>query len=213
MDNQFLALFPTAVGLYNLEKPLTEKEKSFIMGLERRPNLGNSTSLENYLLENKKLSRLKEFFYKSVNHYFNEVYQPMFDVSLKITQCWANFSERNQWHHQHAHPNSFISGVFYVHSNNELDKIVFLKPGGYRQIDIPHEHDKWNMFNSETWFLNSIENQLILFPSSLTHNVEVIETDRIRVSLSFNTFPQGIIGDAKTLTECVVEKDIKKGKK
>lgn len=212
MENQIVPLFPIPIGFYRLEKPLNENEKNFIMNLERRPNLGNSTSVKNYLLEEKKLSRLKDFFNESVNNYFNEVYRPMFDVKCKITQCWANYSEKGQWHHQHSHPNSFISGVFYVNSDSEKDKIFFHK-SGYKQIDIPHEQDNWNIYNSETWYFPAIENQIILFPSSLSHNVETIDTDRIRVSISLNTFPIGFLGDSRTLTECILEKDTKKGKK
>lgn len=212
MENQILSLFPTPVGLYNLEKPLTDSEKSFIMNLERRPNMGNHTSVLNYLLDEKKLSRLKIFFNEAVNHYFNEVFRPQFDVKLKITQCWANYSEKGQWHHLHAHPNSFVSGVFYVNSDKQKDKIFFHK-SGFKQIDIPHEPENWNIFNSDAWWIPTIENQLILFPSSLSHNVDPVESDKTRVSISLNTFPIGFLGDSRTLTECILEKETKKGKK
>lgn len=213
MKNKIAPLFPTPIGLYDLEQPLTESEKSFIVNLEQGANMGNTSSVDRYLLRHKKLSRLKEFFYESVNHYFKEIYQPMYDVKLRITQCWANWCTKGQWHHKHAHPNSFISGVFYANSDQDKDRIYFYPSILYKQIDIPHHADNWNMFNTDSWWFPAVENQLILFPSGLQHSVDAIDTDRQRVSVSLNTFPVGVVGDFHTLTECILEDNTKKGKK
>ena len=42
---------------------------------------------------------------------------------------------------------------------------------------------------------------IVLFPSSLTHMVETKEGDNTRVSLAFNVFIKGTIGNNKQLTE------------
>jgi hypothetical protein len=39
----------------------------------------------------------------------------------------------------------------------------------------------------------------MLFPSSLTHMVETVQGDE-RVSLAFNTFPVGYVGEEESLT-------------
>lgn len=204
MNHSIVPLFPIPIGIYNFERKLKKSEKDFILNLERRPNTGNTTTVDSYLLKHKKLKKLKNFFKESANNFFREIYQPKFDVKLKITQCWGNFSEKGQWHHPHEHPNSFISGVFYVNSDSEADKILFLK-SGYKTIDIPRHNDKSNIYNSESWWFPSIENQLILFPSSLTHRVDPVVGNKTRISLSFNTFPIGIIGDNNSMTECLLE--------
>ena len=41
---------------------------------------------------------------------------------------------------------------------------------------------------------------LVLFPSSLTHMVETVQGEATRISLSFNTFPVGSIGEGVDLT-------------
>lgn len=205
-------LFPTPVGIYNFDSQLSQSEKDFIIGLDQTPNTGNTTSVQSYLFKEKKLSKLSQFCNEAANHFFQEIYRPIFDVKLKITQAWANYSKKGQWHHIHGHPNSFISGVFYVLADKDKDKIFFHK-SGYRQLEIPHDPNNWNAFNSDTWWFPCVENQLILFPSSLNHNVEIVDTDRFRVSLSFNTFPIGILGDDRSKTECILEHDLKKGKK
>jgi uncharacterized protein (TIGR02466 family) len=160
--------------------------------------MGNLTSVDTYLLSLKPMARLKKFFTEAVNSYFQEVYQPKFDVELRITQTWANYSERGMFHHYHAHPNSFVSGVFYVQTN-ESDKIFFNK-NIYENIQIPTEN--FNLFNSMSWWFPAEVNNLLMFPSGLHHNVPEVSEEHTRISISFNTFPQGILGNIHNLTEC-----------
>ena len=192
-------LFPTPIGFYELDSPITEDELAFVKGLEKRPNSGNLTSEDNYLFtEGNELDRLHEFALAKVKEYFQEVYAPKFEVQPYITQSWANYTDKGQFHHKHEHPNSFISGVLYLSADPKLDKIYFYK-NGYQQIKVPTEN--WNHWNSESWWFEVATNKLILFPSSLTHMVETVQSDETRISISFNTFLEGTIGDAKQLTE------------
>ena len=63
-------LFPTAVGFYDLDRPVTEKELQFIKDLETRANDGNTTSIDNYLLKSKEMKRIAAFIAKCVQDYF-----------------------------------------------------------------------------------------------------------------------------------------------
>jgi uncharacterized protein (TIGR02466 family) len=190
-------IFPTTVGMFDLDRTLTESELKCILGQEQRPNMGNATSVNNYLLKEKKLSKLHDFLNSSVNKYLEEIYKPKNDVSLYITQSWANYTEQGQFHHKHAHPNSFISGVFYVQSDNAKDRIYFYKDG-YSQLKVPPK--EWNLYNSDSWWFEAITGRLVLFPSSLTHMVVAVESEKTRVSLSFNTFLKGYVGSEDELT-------------
>ena len=191
-------LFPTPVGKFELGRELTVKEQNFVAAAERRPNMGNQSSKDNYVLKNKVLSDLNKFLSESANKYFQEVYRPRDDVKLYITQSWLNYTEPGQFHHKHAHPNSFVSGVFYLNADVTKDKIYFYKDG-YQQIKLPPTD--WNLWNSESWWFEAGIGILYMFPSSLTHMVEVVTADKTRVSLSFNTFLKGTIGDNSSLTE------------
>ena len=35
---------------------------------------------------------------------------------------------------------------------------------------------------------------LVIFPSSLMHNVPTVKSDQVRISLAFNTFVKGVLG-------------------
>ena len=195
-------LFPTPVAIYKLDRKLTEEELVFIKGQETRPNMGNVTSIDNKILQNHSMTKLRDFIESNVSEYFKTVYSPKHDVTLRITQSWINYTEPGQYHHKHAHPNSFVSGVFYPQANRETDKIYFYRDG-FQQIKFPPSD--WNVWNSESWWFEVGTGDLVLFPSSLTHMVETVKGKDTRISLSFNTFPVGLVGDEMDLTGLKLE--------
>ena len=196
-------LFPTPVGFFDLERDLTEQELKFINSLETRRNMGNTTSTDNYVLENKSLNKLRKFFEDSVTEFFAITHNPKNAVKLRITQSWVNFTNSGEYHHKHAHPNSLISGVFYIQSDNQKDRIFFYKDQYYQ---LKFEPKEFNYYNSESWWFEAIQGRLILFPSSLTHMVETLAPESAtRISLSFNTFPAGHLGVNVDLTELILK--------
>lgn len=194
-------LFPTPIGMFNLDRNLTDEEMLFFRGQETRPNMGNTTSVDNFILRQQNMTSLRGWIEDCVSEYFKATSNPAHDVHLRITQSWLNFSEQGQFHHKHAHPNSFVSGVFYINTNPD-DRIYFYKEG-YEQIKFPPKD--WNVYNSESWWFEAIKGQLILFPSSLQHMVPNVQGEDVRISLSFNTFPIGVVGDEMELTGLKLE--------
>jgi len=194
-------VFPTPVGFYDLDKPVTTKELQFIKDLETRANDGNTTSIDNYLLKSKEMKRIAAFIDKSVQSYFKEVYAAKHEVKPYVTQSWANYTTKGQYHHKHAHPNSFISGVFYASAMASRDRIYFYKDG-YQQLKVTTE--SWNHWNSESWWFPVESGKVVLFPSNLTHMVETVQVEDTRISIAFNTFLQGVTGDNQSLTELLL---------
>lgn len=201
---QINQLFPIPIGFFDLGRDCTPQELEFIHSLSQKPNMGNTTSENNYLLRCPEMSSLQKFFNNSAAEYFKEIYSPKYDVEIYVTQCWANYTKSLQYHHKHRHPNSFLSGVFYVDTDSSLDRIYF---GNDRLTSntIKITTENWNLYNSESWWFEAVKNRLIMFPSSLEHWVDAAQRDdRTRVSLSFNTFLKGTIGDNSQLTELII---------
>jgi uncharacterized protein (TIGR02466 family) len=190
-------LFPTPVAFSKFERELTEEELAFFKNQEQKPNQGNTTSANRKILEHALMVDVCAAIQKAIDTYFQEVYRPKFDVKLRITQSWMNYSEPGQFHHKHAHPNSFLSGCFYPQADKELDKLYFFNEP-YHRIKI-HSED-FNVYNSDSWWLPVGTGDIVIFPSSLTHMVEKVEAKETRISLSFNTFPVGYVGNDDSLT-------------
>jgi len=198
-----LSIFPTPVYKSTL-KNLSKKELLFVdkNKLNTHNNEGNITSNNSYILNEKEFKSLKKDITIKVEDYFDKIICPAGNITPYITQSWLNYTEKNQFHHRHTHPNSLVSGVFYINSNDEFDKIKFFKDNLHSTIKF--ETKNWNLWNSETWWLPVTTGDLILFPSSLTHMVETKEGDNTRVSLAFNVFVKGKLGDDYKLTELIL---------
>lgn len=195
-------LFPIPIGFFNYENGLTKNEHAFLISLEQQQNAGNTRSKDCYVLKNQRLSKIANFIELSAQEYFNKTINPKNNVRLKITQSWVNWTNTGEHHHKHAHQNSLISGCFYVNANKELDKIFFYKDAYFRIKMPPLE---WNTYNSESWWYSIGTNDLIFFPSDLVHMVPPVESSETRISLAFNMFPVGNIGDADALNELILE--------
>jgi uncharacterized protein (TIGR02466 family) len=197
------SIFPTPIYISKLNRELTNKELLFIEKnrLNSHKNEGNITSDNNYILSNKIFKDLKKELDLKVQDYFDKIISPANNITPYITQSWLNFTETNQYHHKHAHPNSLVSGVFYINCNEEHDKITFFNDK-YKTIKL--EIKDWNLWNSESWWFAVKTGDVILFPSSLTHMVETKQGDNTRISLAFNVFIKGTIGVNKSLTELIL---------
>ena len=66
------------------------------------------------------------------------------------------------------------------------------------------DEDKYNIWNSSSWWFGVETGQLVMFPSSTTHQVDTKKGNNTRVSLAFNTFYKGTIGSNSNLTELIL---------
>ena len=190
-------LFPLPIGSFKLDREFTQEELDFVNGQERRPNMGNTTSKDNNLFDRDEMKGLAEYVNASLDEYLKSVYAPKNDVKLYVTQSWANYTNPGEYHHKHAHPNSFVSGVLYINADPEKDKIYFYREG-YQQLKLPTEN--YNLYNSESWWFETGTGQMYLFPSGTTHMVQTTESADTRVSIAFNTFLKGYVGEDIDLT-------------
>ena len=203
MEATISGIFPTPIYISKLNRVLTESELLFVdeNKLDTYNNEGNITSNNNYILNNKIFRELKEQLDLKVQDYFNKIICPANNITPYITQSWLNYTETNQYHHKHEHPNSLVSGVFYINSDDKFDKIKFFNDD-YKTFK--PEIKEYNIWNSQSWWFSVKTGDVILFPSSLSHMVETKEGDNTRISLAFNVFIKGTIGVNKSLTELIL---------
>jgi len=196
----FELLFPVPVMFNSMDRDFTQAELDYFNSHSDKTyqNQGNTTSLNNYILNEPEMKDLHDFVQRQVQLYMDKVYKPKYPVKPYITQSWLNWTKKDEYHHKHEHPNSFISGVLYINADFKEDKIKFHK-SGYQQIKLVT--DNHDIFNSESWWFSVKTGDIVIFPSSLTHNVEPVTANETRISLAFNTFLKGTIGDNRMLTE------------
>ena len=160
--------------------------------------MGNVSSKNSYVLNDKPFNNIKKQLLNHITKYFDEVISTSDKIVPYITQSWLNYTKENEYHHSHAHPNSFVSGVLYINANKENDKIIFEK-NKYQAIDLTKKD--FNLYNSDTWFFPVHTGDLIMFPSDTQHKVEYKRGNNIRTSIAFNIYIKGIVGNLIKLTE------------
>ena len=207
MNNTLHAIFPTSVYVVNRDSNLSSKEEIeigeiFKEGMYR--NSGNSTSNNAYIFYGK-LGKIKQFCEQQIKIYVNETINPKEELDFYITQSWLNITKPGKDHHEHFHSNSSISGVFYI-STEEADKLAVADPNFKIKDILKFEPKMFNMWNSNNWIFPVNNNELILFPSWLVHKVDPNEkATKDRISISFNTFVRGTLGNRGSLSELILK--------
>lgn len=190
-NTRIMDLFPTPLYINHIDEPLINQQKNYLLNLPKVLNMGNLRSESGYIFEYPLFAELKKTIDAHIKEYINIVY-PNSNLDVYITQSWANYTEPNQYHHKHSHPNSFISGVFYVNAIKNEDMIKFYK-------DLPFiyqiNHNQPNNYNSGDVAILVETGDLVLFPSNFTHNVPPTTSKETRISIAFNTFIKGNLGD------------------
>ena len=116
MSHRLEPLFAYPVYFVHDEYTTTKDEFNYIL------SHGDSISQRANALVN--LNNLRKWIESKINIYCLDILK-LKDVEPYITQSWLNYTEKDQYHHKHAHPNSIISGVFYINCHESLDKITF----------------------------------------------------------------------------------------
>jgi len=103
----------------------------------------------------------------------------------EITGCWATLSTRGAAHRMHAHPNNFLSGVYYVQVHDGANTINFHDPRPQTGIMRPPVTELTH-YNTDQVVFKVEDGTLLVFPAWLPHSVDASGADRLRISVSFN---------------------------
>jgi len=105
--------------------------------------------------------------------------------AFEITGCWANVHGRGASHGVHSHPNNFLSGVYYVQTQEGADTINFHDPRVQTAIIRPPV-TQLTADNTDQVVVRVRNGTLLLFPAWLPHSVDPNRSDPERTSISFN---------------------------
>ena len=121
-------IFSTPLYINNMNREFSKKEISFILNSKKDiiKNTSNSYTKDDYILKRPALKNIKSYIEKCCGDYLEKIISPSDPVKLEITQSWINYSDKNEYHQEHCHSNSLISGVLYINAQEKNDSIHFL---------------------------------------------------------------------------------------
>ena len=110
-------------------------------------------------------------------------------IKLCFSNCWININKKGDYNTKHIHGMSDLSGVFYLKVPKDSGNIKFDSPNEYNQsAEInSYSEDIVRSFDvSAAYVCYPKPGMIFVFPSSLTHCVEVNKSREDRISVSFN---------------------------
>lgn len=194
-DRTITQMFPKPV--FKMSQPDAEWHSEDILEevskLEFIKNAGNVISKNNYILDMPEFKSLRDAVQEELNIVISDYYERP-NIKLYITQSWFNINDDEDHHPSHCHSNSFMSGSMYLQTGFE-DAIIFTDPSVNFRINIL-PGSKYPEVK-----LPVTKGDIILFDSLIYHSVERQKRKTKRISLAFNTWFNGTIGNPTTLTE------------
>lgn len=187
--NEIIELFSQPLYLSPDKYEINEKENECFKNIGAVLNSLNYTSQNSYFLEKEELKGLKEFVLKHVYNYHHNLMGFDKRAEIYITQSWLTISKPGEGHHLHRHPNSIYSGVYYLTGKHTETR--FHSP---TTSSLTFKKEKLTPYLEEHLTVNATKGNLIIFPSSLVHDVQPNPSDKIRTTLSFNTWFKGETG-------------------
>ena len=199
MQHDLMNMFATPLYRANLGRQFTDEELKFfrVALADCVESISNFSTRDKNVLNNPALQGLRDTLQQHLDEYFKTIYNTANKVSLKITQSWLTLSRQGESHHAHTHPNSVASGVLYINLA-ENDGISFHR----NEDNLWHEllPAEENYFNAKRYFINTAVGDILLFPSHVRHGVREVSDPIERVSLSFNSFFEGELGNKEFAT-------------
>ena len=109
-------------------------------------------------------------------------------VDLIVTS-WININSPGSFNVKHTHPTSDLSGVIWIKCPKKCGNIIFDSPTSfvtYNEIQCCTDEFKESHKYYHNYRFSPIEGRMLIFPSHLTHQVEINESKEDRISVSFN---------------------------
>ena len=198
--DELIPLFPQPLMVCSYDRDY-KKELAWIKKQKYRRGILNEQSEDTFILDNKELKKIRTFFETKLNKFATEVLQCT--NKFVITQSWLNRAGKGESHHTHTHSNSIVSGVWYPHTHEKLPPIQFFRD---RDKSIELNTSNFNHFNNDSFLFPAKSGELLLFPSIMRHGVLPNKYEEKRISLSFNTWVKGDLGDVNRLTSLPIDR-------
>ena len=110
-------------------------------------------------------------------------------TQMEVQAMWININGNGSYNMKHNHPNSDMSGVFWISTPEDSGQLVFESPNAFgqnRQIS-KYSNDIKSRTNAYPAFdVDPHEGTIMFFPASLYHSVTVNKCKHSRISAGFN---------------------------
>tara|TARA_A100001011_G_scaffold380651_1_gene448219 strand:+ start:1322 stop:1939 length:618 start_codon:yes stop_codon:yes gene_type:complete len=195
--------FPTVFHEYSFNKKDFKKNKLIDFcyaekkqnpkGLKRSNRGGWHSRVININEDNPISSHLKNGLGKSV---FTTLSQKL---SVHV-EYWIMINSPNTYNCSHTHPNSHLSGVFWINAPKKSGDLKFINPSNFQtyvELQSYVEAFKLDTNVYESYIFTPTVGKMVTFPSHVIHEVLNNESNEDRIAVSYNVTLSGWDKDEK----------------
>ena len=143
------------------------------------------------LHKQKEFKEFAELVISTSKDILNELKYDVEDVV--ITDMWATVLKSGENHPAHTHSNNFLSGTYYLHSDQGAS-IMFQDPRPAAGVILPRIKES-TIATANLLTYDSKQNRAIIFPSWLPHYVKPNKSKNKRISIAWNIQLKGQVGE------------------
>lgn len=164
-------------------------EESYNKNPNNQPKSWSCKVHTSYLETDEKLEEIKQMYYENIVEFLQEINFPK--CRIDIERAWFNVYREGQWQEVHNHfggkDGTYFSAVHFLKYNKtKHTSLVFNNTNStlLQPFTLGREShiDYWDIKHP----LNIEEGDIIIFPSTLDHQVYPQETNESRITISFN---------------------------
>ena len=194
MDSHFTTIFPHIIHEFYVEEFEDNENKLIDFAYEEklkstsiiRSNRGGWHSHEEYNETDNILSRIVN---KSLVDHFSDTNIFVPGITPSIMNLWMIINGKGHYNQKHIHPGSWLSGAFWLKTPENCGDIQFENPNIFSHwVPMKLFNDdslrESNFYHEYHWSPKA--GKILLFPSSLSHQVLKSESDEDRIVCSFN---------------------------
>lgn len=181
---------------FDLDITNEHKETVSIQEFEPTRDQNGFMTRSNQILDIPELVGIKNQVDFHVQKYVLKVFNPTDDIQFYMTASWAMLHFLGNFSPSHWHVNSIISGILYIDVDDNSGDLVFVNKNStlyHPQIRIPSKGP--TDYNRTEEYVKPKPNQIVIFPSILSHAVTVSNSDIERYCIAFNYFIRGKLGN------------------
>jgi hypothetical protein len=177
-------IFPTPIIEHQVDKALADKIETLIIPKLKHLdyNLYPPTDFnQKKIISPEEIFELLDIIYNMSSKYWEITgYQPSTNLDY-----WIQDYKPKDFHEVHNHGLISLSGVYWVRANQDAGDFTFINPNPAINLN-PENIQKKTNYTNRLLHIKPEKGKLVLFPSSIFHNVLPGGSNCIRTTLAFN---------------------------
>jgi uncharacterized protein (TIGR02466 family) len=175
-----LTIFKTPIWSFYIDADFNSAKEN-CLALEKKSTSKMYSNVGGFQSDDIEIESISTEIHKGINEIVDALSNEI-GVGLSVGKKWVNVNRKNNYNISHHHGSSAFSGVIYIATPLNCGNIVFQNPATSGFSTMPPTvlgYEDRVIIPAET-------GRMVIFPSYLSHYVEMNNSEEPRISMAFN---------------------------